>query len=137
MNWYLKVLHQYADFSGRARRKEYWMFTLFHFIIIVLLAFIIGFTADDLDSPQGISWIFIGLLAVYFFGTLIPSLAVTVRRLHDTGKSGWFYLLNFIPYVGRFIVLIFTCMDSEHKTNKWGKNPKIIDDNIINQIGQE
>ncbi|PWG04415.1 DUF805 domain-containing protein [Polaribacter aquimarinus] len=138
MDWYLKVLKQYADFSGRARRKEYWMFMLFHLIIIFLLSFLLGFSSNDFGDDSGPSPIVIGVLGIYFLATLIPSIAVTVRRLHDIGKSGWFYLLNFIPYIGGFIVLIFTCMDSENKTNQWGNNPKGIgNDSNIDLIGKE
>lgn len=127
MNWYLKVLTQYTDFSGRARRKEYWMFTLFHVIIIILLAFlgsIINETA------------LIILIGLYILATLIPSLAVTIRRLHDTGKSGWYYLVSFIPYIGSIWLLVLTVGDSEVGNNKWGSNPKTGGDEI-DMIGTE
>lgn len=85
MNWYIKCLKQYADFSGRARRKEYWLFVLFNYIIFNvagLIDVISGFTDGFEIGPLG---------ALYLLGMLIPSLAVIVRRLHDIGKSGWLF----------------------------------------------
>ncbi|MFB9055178.1 DUF805 domain-containing protein [Mariniflexile ostreae] len=120
MNWYLKVLKQYADFSGRARRKEYWMFFLFN----ILISYGIIFLAVGLEMPS------LSILSsIYSFGVLIPGLAVGVRRMHDVGKSGWFLL---IPIYN----LILACTDSEAGTNKWGTNPKT---NLeeIDQIGVE
>ena len=138
MDWYLKVLKQYADFSGRARRKEFWMFTLFHFIFVFILAFLIGFSGGGFESNETPSFIMIGVFAIYALGTIIPSLAVTVRRLHDIGKSGTWYFISFIPYIGSFWLLILMCMDGNNGTNKWGENPKGIgNDSAINQIGKE
>ena len=78
------------------------------------------------------------ILSIYFLITFIPSIAVTVRRLHDVDKSGWWYLINFVPYIGSFILLIFVCTDSVNRPNKWGENPKGIgNDSAINQIGRE
>jgi uncharacterized membrane protein YhaH (DUF805 family) len=103
--WYSKAMKQYADFSGRARRKEYWMFFLFNviFSFVAILAII--------------TWL-------YYLAVLIPGLAVTVRRLHDVGKSGWWMLILLIPFVGAICLLVFLCTDSETGTNRWGKNPK-------------
>ena len=138
MDWYLKVLKQYADFSGRARRKEYWMFFLFHLIFVFALTFLMVFSSGGIDSGEEPNFILLGLLGIYIIGTFIPTVAVTVRRLHDTGKSGWWYLINFIPYIGGFVIFIFTCMDGNNGTNKWGENPKGIgNDSAINQIGKE
>ncbi len=120
MNWYLKVLKQYADFSGRARRKEYWMFFLFNIIIIYGLIFL----AIGLEMPSLVT-----LYGIYTFAVLIPSLAVGVRRMHDAGKSGWYLL---IPIYS----LILACTDSEAGSNKWGPNPKS-DAEEIDLIGQE
>ncbi len=137
MNWYLKVLSQYADFTGRARRKEYWMFTLFHIIIIFILAYFGAFNAFFYFDNEGFPIIFI-ILTLYFLATLLPTLAVTVRRLHDMGKSGWWYCISFLPYIGGFWLLVLTCFDSEHGPNKWGINPKGIgNEDIIDQIGDE
>ncbi|GAA3644813.1 DUF805 domain-containing protein [Flavivirga jejuensis] len=120
MNWYLKALKHYATFSGRARRKEYWVFLLFNIIIIYGLIFL----AIGLEMPS-----FFALYAIYVFAILIPSLAVGVRRMHDAGKSGWYLL---IPIYS----LILACTDSEAGSNKWGPNPKS-DAEEIDLIGQE
>lgn len=120
MNWYLKVLKQYADFNGRARRKEYWMFTLFSLIIIYgtsLIAILIEMPALSIVG------------SIYSIAVLIPTIAVGVRRMHDAGKSGWYLL---IPIYS----LILACTDSETGTNKWGPNPKT-GDTEIDQIGIE
>ncbi len=119
MNWYLKVLKQYADFSGRARRKEYWMFILFNLIFAVV--------AMVLDNMLGIAWESIGygpIYALYGLAVLIPGLAVIVRRLHDIGKSGWMFLVAFIPIAGAIWIIVLMCTDSQPGANKWGENPK-------------
>ena len=119
MNWYLKVLKQYADFSGRARRKEYWMFALFNFIFLIvamILDNVLGLTAGEL--PYGVFYF------LYAFAVLIPGLAVAVRRLHDVGKSGWMILIALIPIIGAIWLLVLMVTDSQQGTNKWGQNPK-------------
>jgi len=119
MNWYLKVLKQYADFSGRARRKEYWMFVLFNMIFVIvsmILDNIIGTTVGDL--PYGVFYI------LYVLAIFIPGLAVTVRRLHDVGKSGWMYLIILIPVIGAIWLLILVATDSNPGENEYGQNPK-------------
>lgn len=132
MNWYLDTLkNKYADFSGRARRTEYWMFMLFHFIVIFVLAFL-SFLMAEFTSIN----ILMVTLPIYVLATFIPALAITIRRLHDTGKSGWYYLLSFIPYVGGLILLIFTVQDSEPMHNNWGANPKSPNIVEINEIGK-
>jgi uncharacterized membrane protein YhaH (DUF805 family) len=118
MKYYLKALKNYANFSGRARRKEYWLFTLYNIIIFVALVFLgamVGF-------PGGAEGVFV-FVAFYMVGVLIPALAVSVRRLHDTGRSGWWFLLNFVPF-GAIVVLVFLVQDSNPASNKFGKNPK-------------
>lgn len=119
MEWYLKVLRQYADFEGRARRKEYWMYTLFYVIFAlgaIFLDFILGFASGDLGY---------GLLYVlYVFAMLIPTLAVSVRRLHDVGKSGWMLLVGLIPIVGAIWLIILFVSDSIPGANQYGANPK-------------
>lgn len=132
MEWYLKVLKNYADFSGRARREEYWMYTLFNVLAMLVLGGVFFGIAMALDAPA-----IIFLVYLYVFATLIPTLAVVVRRLHDTGKSGWWILLNFVPF-GNIVLLVFLCTDSEHGKNKWGDNPKGIgNDSQISNIGLE
>lgn len=134
MNWYLKVLKQYADFTGRARRQEYWMFVLFHIIAFVLAILIdnaLGLTFSA-EIPYG--WLYV----LYGLATFIPTLAVAVRRLHDMGKSGWWYLIFLVPFIGGIWLIVLLCMDSEHGTNNWGDNPKGVGNNsAIDQIGTE
>ena len=134
MNWYLKVLKEhYADFKGRARREEYWMYTLFNGIASLILIMIFGGIGVAMDSPGILFFSYI-----YFIATFVPSLAVVVRRLHDVGKSGWFLLIGLIPFVGPIYLLVLYCTDSEHGANQWGENPKGIGNNKeIDTIGRE
>jgi uncharacterized membrane protein YhaH (DUF805 family) len=118
MNWYLTVLKKYAEFSGRARRKEYWMFALMNFLISILIS-IVGAVIGDTDGLIAVS-----LSGVYALFIFIPSLAVTVRRLHDTNKSGWWILITLVPLIGGLVLLIFMIMDSDPNTNAYGANPK-------------
>ena len=120
MQWYLEAIKNYANFKGRARRKEYWLFNLFNILIIGIL-YLVGSAMDSV--------LLLVVLLIYYFFMLIPSLSVTVRRLHDIGYSGWMYLVNFIPLVGGIILLVLTCLDSETNDNKYGTNPKV----LINQ----
>ena len=119
MNWYLKVLKNFADFNGRARRKEYWMFTLFNLIFAVV--------AIILDSILGIGFEGIGYGPLYLIYTLvvfIPGLAVLVRRLHDVGKSGWMFFIVLIPLIGAIWLLVLILTESNPGENKYGPNPK-------------
>ena len=119
MRWYLKVLKHYADFSGRARRKEYWMFVLFNTIFAIIAAIldnVLGLTSGQL--PYGV------LYFLYMLAVLIPGLAVTVRRLHDVGKSGWMILISLIPIIGTIWLLVLMVTDSNTGENQYGKNPK-------------
>src|SRR5690606_6811399 len=123
MNWYLKGLKQYADFGGRARRTEYWMFVLFNTtfaIIAMILDNIFDLTIGEL--PYGAFYILYALFA------LIPGLAVSVRRLHDVGKSGWMILVSLIPIVGGIWLLVLLLTDSEPGENEYGTNPQAIQD---------
>ena len=122
MEWYLKVMRDnYANFKGRARRKEYWMFSLF-FLIFISAGSILAVSLSTFDETAGIFAMV--LLIIFLFAHFIPSIAVTVRRLHDTGNSGWLYLICLIPYIGSIIIFVFTLLDSQDKVNKWGPNPK-------------
>ena len=107
MHWYLEVLKKYAVFSGRARRKEYWMFFLFNFIV----GFVIGLFQAMLDINLS------GITHIYSLAMLIPSIAVGIRRMHDLGRSGWWF---FFPFVN----LVFLCLDSQPDENEYGPNPK-------------
>lgn len=119
MDWYIKCLKQYADFKGRARRKEYWMFVLINFIIALVLNIIDSFTGTINATTS------VGLLGgIYSLVVLIPSLAVCVRRLHDIGKSGWYFLICMIPLVGAIILIVWYCKEGEKNENEWGPDPK-------------
>ena len=135
MNWYLKVLKEhYADFNGRARRKEYWMFSLFQIIIIIALVSI----GIAISGGEEFSMPLMVIVGLYFLATLIPTIAVTVRRLHDIGKKGSWYFISFVPYVGGIWLLVLTCRDSIVGPNEYGENPKGIgNDSAIEQIGIE
>ena len=134
MNDYLNVIrNNYANFEGRARRQEYWMFQLFNFIAVSVLyglsLLCIGLGSLGSGSNSGMnagvifSLIFVGLLVIYSLGVLVPTLALTVRRLHDAGQSGWMYLLSLVP-LANIAVFVFTVLDSQPGINKWGPNPK-------------
>lgn len=119
MNEYLKVLKQYGNFSGRARRREYWMFGLINGIITLVLTFLsmtLGLYSADAN---------IGLLdAVYGLAVLVPSVAVSIRRLHDVGRSGWWLLIGLIPLVGPILLLVWDASEGQYGDNRWGPNPK-------------
>lgn len=122
MYWYLEVLRKYTVFSGRSRRKEFWMFSLISGIIALGLAFIDIALGLDFGSDFGaVSGV---LSSLYSLGVLVPNVAVTVRRLHDTGRSGWWVLISFIPLVGLIVLLIFMVQDSKDGENEHGPNPK-------------
>jgi len=111
--YYLDVLKfKYAQFFGRARRSEFWYFALFNFIVSLGLGMIDAFT--------GLGF----LSSVYGLAVLVPSLAVGVRRLHDTGKSGWWILIGLIPFIGWIVLIVFYLQDSQPFTNRYGPNPK-------------
>jgi uncharacterized membrane protein YhaH (DUF805 family) len=118
MKWYFTVLKKYAVFAGRSRRKEYWMFQLFTSLIIAVLLAIDALTGMKRDVGLGL------LSSLYVLAVLIPSLAVLVRRLHDTERSGWWVFIGLIPLVGPIILLIFTVQDSQPGENRFGPNPK-------------
>ncbi len=120
MNWYLMALKKYATFSGRAQRSEYWFFILFYLIGFILLAVIDGIIGTL--SPE----VGIGILSgIFMLIHILPSIGVSVRRLHDIGKSGWWYFLVIIPLVGPIVLLIFMATDSK-EDNQYGPNPKNI-----------
>ncbi|QES47223.1 DUF805 domain-containing protein [Streptomyces venezuelae] len=115
MKIYIEVLKKYAVFSGRARRQEFWIFFLVNTIILIPLMI--------LDFTLGTYPLFFGL---YSLATLLPNLGLTVRRLHDTGKSGWFILLTFIPFVGFIIGLVFMATEGQPQANEYGPSPKAV-----------
>jgi uncharacterized membrane protein YhaH (DUF805 family) len=121
MNWYLDVLKKYAVFNGRARRKEYWMFFLFNVIISIVLLIVDGILGTSAVPGT------MGLLgAIYLLALLVPGIAVAVRRLHDTGRSGWWILIGLVPFVGGIVLIVFLVQDSTPGENQFGKNPKMV-----------
>jgi len=120
MYWYLKVLKQYFDFSGRARRKEYWFFGLISALISIALTFV-DMGVGLYDDVYGVGII----SSVYSLAILIPSIAVSVRRLHDTDHSGWWLFLILIPILGVLIILVVMCFNSKDD-NEYGPNPKAV-----------
>jgi len=114
MDWYLEVLRKYAVFTGRAQRKEYWMFVLFNFIIVSILWFL-----ETIAGGPGI------LPNLYNLAVLLPALAVAVRRLHDIDRTGWWILIMLIPIIGAVVLLVFLVQDSQEGENEYGPNPKL------------
>ena len=113
MKWYLEVLKKYAVFNGRARRTEYWMFFLFNFMIGVVLGIVGGIL--------GVAYL---IVTLYVLAVIIPGIAVSVRRLHDTERSGWGLLISFVPLIGAIVLLVFMVQDSKPGQNQYGANPK-------------
>lgn len=114
IDWYLKVVRDnYANFSGRARRSEYWYFVLCNMLITLLLFILMFVTSYALF-----------LLIIYSVAIIIPSIAVVVRRLHDIGKSGAYYFIAFIPVIGAIWLLVLLCTDGDNGPNQYGENPK-------------
>lgn len=124
MQWYLKVVRDnYANFDGRARRMEYWMFELINLILIVALG-IVWAIVSAVTRSAGLSILFIALYCLYALAMIIPSLAVSVRRMHDTGRSGWWLLINFVPFIGGIWFLVLTILDGDPGNNAYGPSPK-------------
>ena len=121
MEWYIKCLKNYAVFQGRARRKEFWMFALFNWIICMALSMIGSLFVDSIGLA--------GQIPYYIYGAAvcIPSLAVLVRRLHDVNKSGWWYFIILIPLVGAIWMLVLLCTEGDKGDNKYGPNPKALE----------
>jgi uncharacterized membrane protein YhaH (DUF805 family) len=124
MNWYLQVLKNYANFSGRARRKEFWFFALFNMLFLFVALIIDNVAGTTIEGvPYGLFYF------LYAIAIFIPGLAVTVRRLHDVGKSGWFYFIVLIPIVGAIWFLVIALTDSNTGENEYGPSPKDIQTN--------
>lgn len=135
MDWMLLPLRRYVDFDGRSRRTEYWMYALLQFLVygafsVLLLA---GLPWTEMLDPNYygpepmpgvLFWIGLVLMMLFWLATLLPTIAVTIRRLHDQDQSGWLYLLSFIPYVGGFVLLIFMCLPGTVGPNRFGPDPK-------------
>ena len=117
MEWYIECLKKYAVFSGRARRKEFWIFALVNFVISSLLQTI--FTRF-MGNPQ-LGAVVSGL---YSLAVLLPGFGVFVRRMHDTGRTGWWWLIVFIPIIGALVLLVFCCLEGDRGDNQYGPDPR-------------
>lgn len=111
MEYFIGGLQKYADFSGRASRKEFWMFVLFYLIFAVVLSILEGILGIDF------------LALIFSLALLIPSISITARRLHDTSRTGWWQLIGLVPLIGFIVMLVFLVQDS-HDGNEYGANPK-------------
>jgi len=121
MNWYLEALRKYAVFEGRARRMEYWMFVLFNCLIVVVLSVV-----DTVVGLFSLGNSIGALTGLYWLVVLVPSIAVTVRRLHDTDRSGWWALLALLPLLGTIVLFVFCVLDGTPGANRFGENPKAV-----------
>ena len=135
MKWFIKVLKQYADFSGRARRKEFWMFALF-FMIFAYGTIVLDMKLGTTFKPTSEYYFghfrgnYVGggaISFIYCMALIVPYVAVGVRRLHDIGKSGWYYFAALVPVIGWIILLVWFCKDGQVGENEYGLNPKAID----------
>jgi uncharacterized membrane protein YhaH (DUF805 family) len=120
MEWMLMPVKRYADFSGRSRRKEYWMFILGFVIAMIVVSVLEGI----LGMSGMVGGVYGPLTLLLILGLFIPALACQVRRFHDQDKSGWFVLLGFIPLIGGLIVLVFMCLEGTKGPNRFGEDPK-------------
>jgi uncharacterized membrane protein YhaH (DUF805 family) len=115
--------HKYAQFTGRSRRKEYWMFALVNAIIYCVL-YAVALLLMMRNTNAGLA--VMGLCVIYALAGLVPGLAVTVRRLHDINKSGWWILIGLVPFVGGIVLLVLTCIEGDPGDNLYGPNPKLL-----------
>ena len=119
MSWYLEVLRKYLVFEGRARREEYWYFILFNILAGIILGVVDNMTGTlNLETGMGF------LSGLYSLAVLIPTIAVAIRRLHDTDRSGWWLLIALIPVIGGLVLLVFFVLDGTPGSNQYGPNPK-------------
>jgi uncharacterized membrane protein YhaH (DUF805 family) len=119
MSWYLEALKNYAVFSGRSRRKEYWYFVLCNVIVSLVLSGLDALLGTFSSSAN------LGLLSgIYALAIIIPTLAVSVRRLHDIDRTGWWVLIHLVPVIGSIVLLVFAVLDGTPGENRFGSNPK-------------
>ncbi|MDF7679218.1 DUF805 domain-containing protein [Enterobacteriaceae bacterium ESL0689] len=128
MHWYFKALRNYAVFSGRASRMEYWMYTLITTIISIIIM-ILDITLFDwqplTDTLYGTRFSWGPLLSIYILLTFLPNLALSFRRLHDTDHSAWWLLISLVPLVGGIVLLVFYCLPGTQGDNRFGPDPKV------------
>lgn len=127
MKWFIKAFRQYADFSGRASRQEFWMFVLFNLLFAMAWALVAGLLTgllgDSFDHDSDRLIFMYKLIAIYYAVTTVPAMAVGVRRLHDTGRSGWWMLVCLIPFVGGIWLIVLMCLDGSAGDNRYGSPP--------------
>lgn len=135
MEWMIMPLRKYARFTGRSRRKEYWMFLLFVIVVAIVLSILdaalglgggLDHQADLGEGAASASFNANGgvLTLIFYVAILIPSIAVAVRRLHDIDKSGWWILIGLVPLIGAIVLLVFYCTDGTRGPNRFGADPK-------------
>ncbi|WP_372374819.1 DUF805 domain-containing protein [Xanthomonas axonopodis pv. cajani] len=127
MEWMLLPLKRYADFNGRSRRKEYWMFALMQLLVLFVFGGLFAVAAlamGNENGPGALAWLIGAVMVIVCLALIVPGIAVTVRRLHNQDKSGWFYLISLVPYVGAFVLLVFMCIEGTPGPNQYGENPK-------------
>ena len=135
MEWMLLPYQRYAEFSGRSRRMEYWMYQVFTLMVYVVCFGIMmaglpwsqmGQASPNYDpnaAPGPVFWVGVTMAALWYLFTFIPDIAVTVRRFHDQDLSGWFYLLRFVPYIGGIVLIVFMCIQGTKGENRFGFDP--------------
>jgi uncharacterized membrane protein YhaH (DUF805 family) len=124
MEWYTMVWQKYAQFDGRSRRKEYWMFTLFNIVVCCVLY--AGLLAAFFAGQRMVGILIACLYVAYALAVLVPGIAVSIRRLHDTNKSGWWILISLVPLVGGIILLVLMCIEGDPGPNLYGPSPKLL-----------
>ena len=122
MNWFLMALKNYVGFSGRSRRSEYWYFTLFYLVIAIVLSVLDGIVFGGSGDGKGTPV----LSGLFMLAMLLPSIAVGIRRLHDTDRSGWWLLIGLVPLIGFIVLIVFFVQDSKPGDNRFGPNPKAV-----------
>lgn len=125
MEYIIDAFRKYAVFTGRASRKQYWMFglmfLLYFFVIGFALALLGGLTSQKIGSSLVL--VVMGILGLSVLATVIPSISIAVRRLHDTDRSGWWYFISFVPYIGGIVLLVFMCLKGTTGPNRFGPDP--------------
>jgi uncharacterized membrane protein YhaH (DUF805 family) len=135
VDWYLDAFRNYAVFTGRSRRAAYWYFVLFNVIVnfgLAIVASLLGALngSESLGLFGILAFIVYGIWIIYGLAIILPTLALSVRRLHDTDRSGWWFLLNFVP-VGNIVLLVFFLLDSTPGQNQYGPNPKGAESRVV------
>lgn len=137
MHWFIDpIKYHYADFDGRASRQEYWMFQLMMFIILFFGSMFLAITSSMLlvslrSEGAVLPLALMALIVVFVLGTIVPSIALQVRRLHDIGRSGWWIFLGLVPYIGGLVLLIFYCLPSQQGVNRYGSNPNGVSNGVV------